>query len=197
MRTVSILMLLALGAPGHAAAQQAAAPPPAEMQIRTAIAPLPEQFRADATVLGYRAGAPGLAELRSGTGAFVCLADDPADDRFHAACYHRSLEPFMARGRALRAEGRGAEADSVRAREIRAGTLAMPSAPTTLYSLTGPAGSVEWATGEIRGARPLYVVYLPYATAESTGLPTRPVKNAPWLMFPGTAKAHIMFVPEM
>lgn len=197
MRTASILALLALATPALAAAQQTAAPPPAEMQIRTAVAPLPEQFRADATVLGYRAGAPGLAELRPGTGAFICLADDPADDRFHTACYHRTLEPFMARGRALRVGMQGPEADSVRAREVRAGTLAMPTAPTALYSLTGPAGSVDWATGEIRGARPLYVVYMPYATAESTGLPTKPVKNAPWLMFPGTVKAHIMFVPEM
>lgn len=197
MRTASILALLALAFPALATAQPAAVPPAAETQIRAAVAPLPEQFRADATVLGYRAGAAGLSELRPGTGAFVCLADDPADDRFHAACYHRSLEPFMARGRALRASMAAPEADSVRSREVRTGALAMPSTPTALYSLTGPAGSVDAATGEVRGARPLYVVYMPYATAESTGLPTKPAKNTPWLMFPGTVKAHIMFVPEM
>jgi hypothetical protein len=36
---------------------------------------------------------------------FTCLASDPAVARFHVACYHHSLEPFMACGRALREQG--------------------------------------------------------------------------------------------
>ena len=47
------------------------------------------------------------------------------------------------------------------------------------------------------GARPLYVVYIPFATAESTGLSATPAPGTPWIMFPGTPKAHIMFVPDM
>lgn len=178
-------------------AAQAPAAPAAQAQITGALAPLPEAFRGEAAVLGYRADRSGLTQLRAGGGAFVCLADDPGDERFHVACYHRSLEPFMARGRQLRAEGRGAVVDSVRYAEIAAGTLPMPSQPAALYSLTGPAGSQDPATGQVTGARPLFVVYIPFATAESTGLPTTPMANAPWLMFPGTPKAHIMFVPEM
>jgi hypothetical protein len=45
--------------------------------------------------------------------------------------------------------------------------------------------------------RALYVVYIPGATPESTGLPATPGPNSPWLMFPGTPKAHIMFIPSM
>jgi hypothetical protein len=171
---------------------------PEAAQIAAATAPLPEQFRDGATVLGYRPGRADLAILREGAGPYICLAADPSQlERFHVACYHRSLEPFMARGRELRAGGRGAEVDAVRNREAEAGTLAMPTAPAALYSLTATPGDVDRETGEIRGGRPLYVIYVPFATAESTGLPTTPVPGAPWLMDAGTAKAHIMFVPQM
>jgi hypothetical protein len=41
-----------------------------------------------------------------------------------------------------------------------------------------------------------YVLYVPYATFESTGLPAKPsVPGMPWLMDPGTYGAHIMITP--
>ena len=176
----------------------ATAPPPEAQQIAAAVLPLPAEFRDGARVLGYRAGSPRLVTLRPGAGPFTCLASDPAAPRFHVACYHRSLEPFMARGRALRAEGvTGDRVDSVRFAEARAGRLAMPTQPAALYSLTGPAGSFDPAAGAAPGARPLFVIYIPGATAASTGLTARPAEGTPWLMYPGTPKAHIMFVPRM
>lgn len=195
MRTplAGLVVVLATAVPLAARAQ----PAPESSQIVAAVAPLPAEFRESATVLGYRAGIDGLIALRQRSGPFICLADDPADDRFHTACYHRSLEPFMARGRALRAEGRVEEVDSIRYAEVHAGTLPMPDAPAALYSLTGEASSFDATTGEVSGAQALYVVYIPFATSESTGLPTKPAPNTPWIMFPGTPKAHIMFVPEM
>jgi len=37
---------------------------------------------------------------------------------------------------------------------------------------------------------------MPFATAESTGLPERPVEpHHPWIMNPGTHRAHIMISP--
>jgi hypothetical protein len=169
----------------------------AELAVAASVAALPEEFRASASVRERQAGGPELIELRSGEGPYICLADDPSDDRFHASCYHESLEPFMARGRALRAEGGTTDVDSVRFAEVEAGTLAMPTHPAALYSLSGDSVRVDGSTGAVSGASPLYVVYIAYATAESTGLPTTPAKNSPWLMFPGTPKAHIMFTPEM
>jgi hypothetical protein len=174
------------------AAQAQVAP---ALQIKTAVAPLPEEFRETATVLGYETGKTGLVTLRAGTGAFVCLSDAPGDERFHVACYHKDLEPFMARGRELRTM-KVANVDSARYAEIDAKKLPMPLHPSALYSMTGKPEQVS-AEGEITGARRLYVVYIPFATAESTGLPAKPATNAPWIMFPGTAKAHIMFVPTM
>jgi hypothetical protein len=168
---------------------------PAQDQITAAVLPLPADARASATVLGY--GADGkLTTLRKGTGAMTCLADDPKLEAFHVACYHDSMEPFMARGRELRASGvTGTQVDSVRFREAKAGTLKLPNHPASLYSLTG--GTFDPKTGTTTGSRLLYVVYIPYATTATTGLSDRPQENGPWIMFPGTPKAHIMFTPRM
>ena len=170
---------------------------PAEQQIAAAVLAAPETMRAGATVLGY---APDgrLKKLRQGRGELVCLASDPKAEKFHVACYHRALEPFMARGRSLRAHGvTGDRVDSVRFAEARAGKLRLPRQPAMLYSLTGPPDSFDPATGTASKAQPLFVVYVPYATAASTGLSAAPVEGAPWIMHPGTPKAHIMFQPRM
>jgi len=177
----------ALPAQAPAAAQQAAA----------AVLALPESLREGATVLGYGDG-KGLVTLKKGGNHMICLADDPAVPAFHVACYHDSMEPFMARGRELRATGvTGDQVDTVRFREAKEGKLKMPSQPAMLYSLSGPPGSWDPATGEVKGARPLYVTYIPYATSATTGLPEVPSRGKPWIMFPGTPKAHIMYTPEM
>jgi hypothetical protein len=188
------LALASLSVATSAAAQPA---PTVSVQVASATAPLPETFRADAAVLGYRDDSPTLVLLREGGGDFVCIASDPRAARFHAACYHASLEHFMARGRELRADGHGAQdVQRIRNQEVLDGRLPMPS-HAALYSLSGPREALNTATGEVTGARPLYVLYVPMATAQSTGLPTRPRGDAPWLMDAGTPRAHVMFVPEM
>src|SRR6266705_383782 len=75
--------------------------PPAPQQIAAALLAAPKGLREDATVLGYTSEGT-LVVLRKGTGPMICLASNPKEEQFHVACYHRSLEPFMARGRALR-----------------------------------------------------------------------------------------------
>lgn len=168
---------------------------PRDEQIAAAVLPLPAELRASATVLGY--GTDGeLTTLRSGTGTMTCLASDPNSQRFHVACYHKAMEAFMARGRKLRKDGvKDPEVDSVRFREAKAGTLQLPSNPASLYSLTG--GTFDAKTGTATGAGSLYVVYIPYATSATTGISERPAQGTPWIMFPGTPKAHIMYVPKM
>ena len=171
---------------------------PAAQQITAALLPLPPEFRADARVLGYQAGHRELVPLRAGKGPFTCLATDPAAEAFHVACYHESLEPFMARGRALRASGvKGDQVDTVRFAEVRAGKLAMPSHPASLYQLFGPPGAFDTASGTAKKAQSLYIVYLPGATAASTGLSVQPAEGTPGRMFPGTPKAHIRCEPKM
>lgn len=168
----------------------------AEAQVRLAVQGLPNEFQASATVLGYRALGGALVELRRGAGAYICLADDPTDARFHAPCYHKDLEPFMKRGREIRAAGQGDRVDEIRYAEIEAGTLPMPKM-AALYALNARPGDWDPTTGEIRVPSKTLVIYVPGATAESTGLSLQPKTGEPWLMSPGTPKAHIMFTETM
>lgn len=202
MRRLLVPTLLAL-LPAVLSAQSGASTPPpapkltAAQQIAAATLALPADLRADATVLGYDA-AGKLGTLRKGTNAMICLAPNPASPRFQSACYHESLEPFMARGRELRAQGvTGERVDTVRFAEAKAGKLALPKGPAVLYQLFGAPGAYDVATNTVKDGSPLYVVYMPYATAESTGLEAKPAQGTPWIMFPGTPKAHIMFTPRM
>jgi len=190
---IAVLTLGLVAAP-HLSAQSPV--PSAAEQIAAAVLPLPAELRAGATVLGYNE--PGrLVELRRGTNGMRCLALYVMRQDFHVACYQDGLEPFMARGRELRAQGVAAQqVDTVRFREVAAGTLKLP-AYGTLYSITTPRTNFDAATRTVKDASLLAVVYIPGATSESTGLSAQPRRDGPWLMFPGTPKAHIMMVGTM
>jgi len=142
MRPLSLLCLaaaggtLAISALGAQAPATAAIAPPAQ-QIAAAVTALPEDLRGGAAVLGY--GADGkLTSLRAGKNDMICLAQSPEEKAFHSACYHKAMEPFMARGRELRAQGvKGAQVDTVRFSEVKSGKLKMPTAPAMLYQIFG------------------------------------------------------------
>ena len=177
------------------APQTVQAPLTESQQIASALLALPVEFRETARVLGYKSGAKALAPLREGAGQFTCLATEPGQ-RFHVACYQNSMEPFMARGRELRAQGvTGEQVDTVRFAEVRSGKIAMPKQPAAMYQLFG--GTYDAARNAVAGARTLFVIYIPGATPASTGLSDKPAEGAPWIMFPGTPKAHIMLTPKM
>ena len=167
--------------------------PPAGDQISAAILAAPEDRRAGAAVLGYSADGK-IVTLRKGKNDLICLADDPTKDPFSVACYHKDLEPFMARGRELEAQGvTGKVRHATRAKEVEEGKLFMPHTGRTLYVLNGKG--YDKAKGEIIDGYLRWVIYQPFATTESTGLTTSPSPGAPWLMYPGEAGAHIMISP--
>ena len=169
---------------------------PAEVQIKTAVLAAPEDQRENATVYGYD-DSGNLVPLRKGNGNLICIADDPAQKGVNVACYSTKLEPFMARGRQLVAEGKSEmEKREIRQREADSGELQMPDAPSMLYIYSGNEEDCDQNTGELKNGNFRYVIYIPYATAESTGLPTKPfAPGMPWLMDPGTHRAHIMVTP--
>lgn len=192
-RTTLAATIGALALAGLAAPSPAVEPADAAAQLAAAIQAAPDDRRDGARVLGWTADGK-VVELRAGSNDLVCLAARPGDAQWSVACYHESLEPFMARGRELMAQGiEGQERIDIREREIAEGRLAMPREPRTLYVLHG--SDFDAATGEVNDAYLRWVIYTPYATPESTGLTTRPVPGAPWLMFPGTAGAHVMINP--
>lgn len=169
---------------------------PADVQIAMAVAAAPDMYKEHATVLGYDKDGK-LATLRNGTNELVCLADDPAVKGISIACYSTELEPFMARGRELIAEGKSEkEKREIRQKEIEAGTLKMPDEAAAVYVVTADDEDLDIKTGELKNSHIRYVFYKPYMTSENTGLPTKPQDpGMPWLMDAGTHRSHIMITP--
>ena len=171
----------------------AAEVPPAAVQITGAVQAAPAELRDGAAVLGYDPQGK-LVPLREGKNELICLASDPAKNTFNVACYHKDLEPFMARGRELVAQGvTGAKRNEIRFKEVEDGKLPMSKEPRTLYVLTG--SSFDSGSAKVQDAYLRWVIYVPFATPQSTGLSTKGSDGAPWLMNPGTAGAHIMINP--
>lgn len=185
LTSLSLLFLLLLSCTGQEVANK-------DYQIKTAVLAAPEHKRAESTVLGFNNDG-NIVMLREGTNDFVCIADDPSRDGWSAAAYHKSLEPFMTRGRELKSEGLNAqEVFDKREEEVSAGTLEMPDRATLYVSTGEPNNESE----EIDNLYTRYVIYIPYATEESTGMPlSAPAPGAPWIMNPGTHRAHIMINP--
>jgi hypothetical protein len=170
--------------------------PSTEVQIKSALLAAPEAKRDGAAVYGYNKKGE-LMLLRKGTNELVCLADDPSKDGFSASCYHKDLEPFMARGRALKKEGKNTqEIFDTREQEVKSGKLKMPALPSSLFVFAASEDNFNRSTGEVKDGYLRYVIYIPYATSETTGLPLKPTGPAmPWIMHPGTHGAHIMINP--
>lgn len=169
---------------------------PAHVQINTAVLAAPEMYRDGAKVLGYAPDGK-LVTLREGNNGLVCLADDPKKEGISVACYGAELEPFMGRGRALIAEGKTEEEKrGIRKKEIDEGTLKMPTEPAVVYVLSALDEDLDVNTGELKDSNLRYVLYKPYMTGESTGLPTKPqAPGMPWLMDANTHRSHIMITP--
>jgi hypothetical protein len=171
----------------------AAEAPPPDTQIAAAILAAPAELREGAAVLGYNAKGE-LVTLREGKNELICLASDPSKSAFSVACYHRELEPYMARGRELLAQKiTGQPRNDIRWKEVADGKLSLPREPRTLYVLTGTG--FDAPTGKVTDPYLRWVIYVPFATPQSTGLSTKSSDGAPWLMSPGTAGAHIMINP--
>ncbi len=172
--------------------------PSAEVQIKAAVLAAPVEKRAGAAVLGYNQKGE-VVQLRKGTNELICLADDPNQKGFSASCYHKDLEPFMKRGRELRKAGKDAqEIFDTREQEAKSGKLALPKQPAALYVYSASDENFDKTTGQVKEGYLRYVVYIPYATAQSTGLPLKPDGAAmPWIMHPGTHGAHIMINPPV
>ncbi len=166
--------------------------PSASWQIKTALMAVPQDYREGAKVYGYDLDG-NFTTLREGSNDYIALADDPKNEKFSTAAYHKDLDLFMARGRELKAQGKEfKEIFDIRENEVKSGKLEMPD-KSTLCVFTG---TVNTETGEIEDPYVRYVFYIPYATGESTGLPTTPTPPGhAWLMDPGTHRAHIMITP--
>jgi hypothetical protein len=170
--------------------------PNAAVQIKLALLAAPPEKRDSATVYGYDAN-KNLVVIKKGSNELICLASNPDDTGFSVSCYNKNLEPLMQSGRELRKRGiKGKELFDERAKEVKEGSLKMPDGPSTLYVYSADSKDVNKSTGEVKKGYLRYVIYIPFATAESTGLPTKPSSQGmPWIMDAGTYRAHVMIDP--
>ncbi|TDQ17646.1 hypothetical protein DFQ04_2302 [Algoriphagus boseongensis] len=166
--------------------------PSKDIQLKMAVLAAPEDQRAGATVYAFDG-----TLLRKGSNQTICLGDDPSREGLSVSCYHSSAQPFMARGWVLRKEGKNAqEIFDIRESEAKSGKLKLPDQGSLLNALVADEKDVNWSTGEVKSSYTRSVVYIPWATAESTGLPLKPAApGLPWIMDPGTHRAHIMINP--
>ena len=187
MRTIVLCLLIILSLKSTAQSV-----PDKDRQVFQALLAAPMDKRANATVLGYD-DLSQVVTLREGSNEFICLAKDPAATKFSVACYHKDLDPFMARGRELKSQGLDFKSIfDIREKEVKAGDLKIPENSTLMVL----AGDEDPETGMVKNPHLRYVVYIPFATSESTGLPEAPIgPGAPWIMNPGTHRAHIMITP--
>lgn len=197
MKKLIGLAVLIIGLLTNVEAQQKKEIPAPELQIKIATQAAPAEFRAGAKVYGYDSNGK-FVTLREGTNGYICLAPDYTMSMYYAYCYPESLEPFMARGRELIADGKRKERDDIREKEFKEGKLFIPQHPTTLYGYWGSAEKVNPETGEMADAKRRYVIYMPFAKAADLGLSNQPNNlGTPWLMDEGSYKAHIMITPPM
>lgn len=171
--------------------------PTAEAQMAAATLPLPDEMRADATVIGWNESGE-RTDLREGTNGMICIADEPGDERFRVVCYPEPLHPLLSRSRELSEENlEEAERDRRLEEEVEAGKVVLPEQPAVLHVINGPAGSYDPATGQTSGeVSQLRIIFTPYQTAEAMGLPTERQGDMPWVMNSGELFSHIMIVRE-
>jgi len=157
-----------------------------EIQIEESIRALPDSMRENATVIGYDQEGERVV-LKNGTNDMICWADNPGPDSpkgaIYVVCFPKSLESYMNRLRDLKVKGMSnEEAYAKVAVEIKEGSIKMPSVAVR-YTLRGHSAE---------GALPLTVIHIPFCTQESTGFSEKIDNFRPWLMWGGTAHAHIM-----
>ncbi len=149
--------------------------------VEEATLPLPAQLKNGAAVVTDADGRRRV--VREGGTALTCSPDGPAPG-FSVSCINGSTgnviaayTGHLARGASIR------EAWDLVNAAIAAGTLTTATPGTLIFIQSGPSRAES---------AHLTVTLVPYATAESTGLPIEPTPDRAWLMCPGTPRAHIM-----
>jgi len=179
MRSTLVVCIFVLGATIAVSTQTN------EQKISDAVKALPESMREGAAVVEYDADGYRTV-LREGSNSLVCEPDDPNVEGFRVGCYHQNRIARLNFERQLAATGKSAaEIFQARSAKVDTGLLPLPVAGQMAYFLAG---------ADEASATPTRSVRLPYATAESTGLPTERGQDGVWLMQAGTNRAHIMIV---
>ncbi|WP_349370909.1 hypothetical protein [Salinarimonas sp.] len=167
---VAIIVLAAT----PALAQTPPPAPAAQARIAEALAAAPAQVRPTATVVDLDG-----TVLREGTGAFTCM---PAPDGFGGAmCLDAPWTAFIGG----LTSGAPVEVDRLGIAYMMAG-----DSPTGGASNIDPADPMPTADNQWIVEGPHVMILAPEPML--AGLPTTPVADGPYVMWPGTPYAHVM-----
>ncbi len=153
-----------------------------EQLIEEATSPLPVHLRAEASVVMNNSKGTERV-LRKGSNGFACYPDEHSPN-FRVVCREASWKRYIGKIGPILAQTSTSPSERLALIDatIDEGSVTPPTPGSRAYSLSGP---------DRERVKPLFVISLPGATAESTGLPTER-SNGTWLMCPGTPTAHIM-----
>jgi hypothetical protein len=159
-----------------------------EQKIAEAVAPLPADLQADATVYTYDPDTGDRITLRQGSNQVECQPPNPASEQ--TICQSTRGASGRDLSAKLRAEGRsGQEVQAAMAAARERGEVAAPGFGEMMYLVRHNDRQIKL----------LWVMITPGATPESIGVSTESQRNnalagqgRPWLMRPGTPGAHIM-----
>ncbi len=184
MKSLGALIALVLAIPLLAGPVHAQS---VDEQIAQAVAPLPEDLQAGATVYTYDAETGARKVLRQGTNQVECR---PKNDVGETWCYSVSSSGRRDLSAKLRAEGKsGEELQAAFAAAAEAGTIEPSPFGAMMYRAYDKPDKIQL----------LHVVTLPNATAEEMGMSTTSQRDPglagqgrPWMMRAGTPGAHLM-----
>jgi hypothetical protein len=195
MKRIVLLAIAVLVVTTSVLAQRRGEPPPpppplepgaSQADVDKALVAAPASLKDQATVIKWKKDFT-YDTLRKGTNRLACYdrSGFPLQQPFSVHC--TSIGNLEREAQNLKAEASGERAKSeeiLNAME-KDGTRAKPEYGSMWYAVAGP--DREHARPESH-----ITIAVPFATAQSTGLPDNPRQGGAWLMNAGTMKAHIM-----
>ena len=154
----------------------------ADAEIARAVAAAPARSQADATVISWD-GMGSVVVLRQGSNGILCW-DDSSADGYSATCTSEANQARVEQNHAFNSsEGTPEEIQAMFEEAEENGTRALSEFGTMYWHLDG----ADQASG-----RAHISVVVPFATAESIGLPDTRRGDGVWIMDAGTSTAHLM-----
>lgn len=181
MRRFALPCLFAvLVVPGTASLAAQAKLTPAQ-KIANAVRAAPASITGKAMIMDWPAAEGGpMTSLRAGTNGWTCLPDFPMTEGDDPMCLDDQWMSFM---QALMTKATPQVA--------RLGFGYMTAPGGSYGSNTDPYATAKTADNEW-GFDPPHLMLLVSNPRELQGLPTKRENGGPWVMFPGTAYAHVM-----
>lgn len=178
---------------------RAAAPPPplepgaSQADVDKAVTALPDQLKAQATVIKWNADHQTYTTLRKGTNNLVCYdrSGFPQQLPYSTECTSMGNIERVKQNLKFEALGDRMKTQEAIKQAEMSGTRVKPEYGSVFYHGMGQEPNADPSK-----LRHHMTIAVPGATAQSTGLPDKPAPGMVWVMDAGTTGAHLMIPGE-